>query len=64
MLILTQLFLDLNIAGGLPDANLAHAYDKILPAPSYFAWVIKYFNRSPYSNIVVHFKYRMCMRKC
>lgn len=47
MLILTQLYLELNIMGGLPDAVLAHAYGKILPAPSYFARVIKYFNRSP-----------------
>lgn len=47
MLILTQLFLELNIMGGLPDAVLAHAYGKILPAPSYFARVIKHFNRSP-----------------
>lgn len=34
MLILTQLFLELNILGGLPDAVLAHAYcllHRILP---------------------------------
>lgn len=39
MLILTQLFLELNMTRRIPDAVLTHEYGKILPAPLYFARV-------------------------